>query len=136
AFAPAIRERIARGDVLRLRQVLGARRYADALKAAAGLGNHTQAIRAAIEAVIADDEALANALRQRGWCEWSAFAKARHPVLAERVRLCAAPRRDGDAEETMEGARWLSDATIATHLAGAHAAPSNVEVADGARSDH
>ena len=136
AYAPAIRERIARADVLRLRAVLGARRYAEALKVADGQGHDTQAIRAALASAMADDEVLANALRQRGWLEWSAFARARHPALAERVRLCAAPRRGVDAEETVDQVRWLSDAAIATHLAGARAAPSTVEAADGARSDH
>lgn len=136
ACAPAIRERIERSDVLRLRRVLGMRRYADALKPAAGRNENTQAIRAALERALADDEVLASALRRRGWIEWSGFAEARHPVLVERLRLCAAPRVGTDAEDSANRERWLSDATIATHLAGAQAVPSTAEVADGARGNH
>lgn len=136
AFAPAIRERIERSDVLRLRRVLGMRRYADALKPAAGRNQDTQAIRTALDVALADDEVLASALRRRGWNEWTQFAQARHPVLVERLRLCAAPRVDADAGDSADGMRWLSDAAIATHLAGAQAAPSTAEVADGARGDH
>jgi hypothetical protein len=136
AFAPAIRERIERNDVLRLRRVLGMRRYADALRPAAGRNEDTPAIRAALDLALADDDVLAAALRRRGWNEWTRFAQARHPVLVERLRLCAAPRDETDADESANGVRWLSDAAIATHLAGAQAVPSTAEVADGARGDH
>jgi hypothetical protein len=136
AYAPAIRERIARSDVLCLRRVLGMRRYTDALKPATGRDEDVNAIRAALDAAIADDDALAATVRDRGWIEWTGFAEARHPVLVERLRLCAAPRARSRSGASGQEGRWLSDAAIATHLAGAQAAPPTAEAADGARRDH
>jgi hypothetical protein len=136
AFGPAIRRRVERVDVLRLRRVLGARRYADALKPAAGRGEASDAMRDVLGAALADDDLLAAMLRRRGWMEWIAFAGARHPVLVERLRLCAAPRTGADRIESGGAARLLDDAAIATHLAGAGDVRPQTEVADGARGDH
>lgn len=136
AFAPAIRRRVERADVLRLRRVLGARRYADALKPVAGRDEAGDAMRDVLGAALADDDVLEAMLRRRGWIEWIAFAGARHPVLVERLRLCAAPRTGAERIESGHVVRLLDDAAIATHLAAVHDAPAQAEVADGARGDH
>jgi hypothetical protein len=136
AFAPAIRRRVERADVLRLRRVLGARRYADALKPVAGRDEAGDAMRDVLGAALAADDLLEAMLRRRGWIEWIAFASARHPVLVERLRLCAAPRTGAERIESGGVARLLDDAAIATHLAGADGAPPRAEGHDGARGDH
>lgn len=131
AFAPAIRLRVARADVLRLRRALGQRRYADILGSQHQGDGATGEISAALDLAMAGDEQLVSALRWRGWAEWLDFVQPQHPVLAERLRLAVAPERP-----TATRVRWLSPAMIATHLAGARAAPQQEVAADGARSDH
>ena len=131
AFAPAIRQRVARTDVLRLRRTLGPRRYADALASRHRDHHGDHGISAALDLAMASDEQLVNALRWRGWAEWLDFVQPQHPALAERLRLSAPPGRT-----TVTRNRWLSPAVIATHLAGARAAPQQEVAADGARSDH
>ena len=137
------------GGVVRLRQgdfaqtrhfdhdaVTLARRYADALKPVAGRDEAGDAMRDVLGAALAADDLLEAMLRRRGWIEWIAFASARHPVLVERLRLCAAPRTGAERIESGGVARLLDDAAIATHLAGADGAPPRAEGHDGARGDH
>lgn len=115
AFAPAIRTRIDRLDVLRLRRVLGMRRYGEALNATRLSQVDAAAIQRQLDAAMRDDETLREALTRRGWSEWTGFASEQHPLLVERLHVCAGPD-SGNRDD--EGTRWLSSAAIATCLAG------------------
>lgn len=108
AFAPAIRTRVDRNDVLRLRRVLGARRYTEALARHTAATDRADAADGALDAVIGCDDRLLDAVRRRGLAEWIAFVAASHPVAVERLRLSAPP---GVAVAAVDP--WLTDVGVA-----------------------
>lgn len=112
ALSPAIRTRIERAQVLRLRRVLGAQRYAQVLGAAREDTMHLDQMQDDLDRALASDEDLASLIHRTGLAEWLAFVAPLHPVAVERLRLFAAP---GDAMAATTPR--LEAADIARHLA-------------------
>jgi hypothetical protein len=130
AYAAAVRTRVERMDVLRLRRVLGRQRYAQTLASVEAGTVSTLKMESALDTALASDGQLADVLYQRGLSEWIGFVAPMHPAAIERLRLCAAPGEVAAASDP-----WLAASRIATHLALApdiHREAAN----DGMRGDH
>ncbi|HEY0233344.1 MAG TPA: hypothetical protein VGC55_19000 [Dokdonella sp.] len=126
AFSPALRARVERSEVLRLREAVGAARLSFALSTDPWRGGLPDAVRhcalAGLARVLHDAEAIAELVRQRGRIELFTFASARHPLFGERVALAFPPVTAGERRDV-----WLPAATVAHYLeaagesaAGAH----------------
>jgi hypothetical protein len=111
AYAPLLRLRITRGEVVRLRSVLGAERYARVLAETDVDGTPTAAA-ALFDAAFESDQALRRVLLEQGRREWAAHARDVHPVALEWLRLCHAP---GAIEAPDQG--WLAATTTSRVLA-------------------
>src|SRR5690606_37484125 len=88
AFSVAIRTRIQRDEVLRLRRVLGTQRYAQVLAGAAHAADaeasHLDEMQGQLCRSLASDEDLASLLFGSGLAEWLAFVSSLHPAAVER----------------------------------------------------
>lgn len=111
AFAALVRLRIARAEVVRLRHVLGAARYANVLAEAAVGGVVPSGAEAAFAAALGSDEALHRLILEQGRREWAAHARDVHPVAFEWLRLCHAP---GAIDASASG--WLDGASVSRAL--------------------
>ena len=111
AYAPLLRLRIDRSEVVRIRDVLGAERYARVL-AATDTGDVPVAARAALDVALASDEALHRLILVQGRKEWTAHARDVHPVALEWLRLCHSP---GVIDVSASG--WLGVAATSHVLA-------------------
>lgn len=110
AFAPLLRLRIARSDVVRLRNVLGAERYARVL-AETDADGAPAAANTLLDAAFTSDEALLRLFLDRGRVEWAAHARDVHPVALEWLCLCHAP---GQIAAAAPG--WLAGTTTSRVL--------------------
>jgi len=126
AFSPALRARVERSEVLRLREAVGAARLSFALSNDPWRGSMPDAVRhcalAGLARVLHDAEAIAELVRQRGRIELFTYASAQHPLFGERVALAFPPAAAGERRDV-----WLPAATVAHYLeaagesaAGAH----------------
>lgn len=118
ALAPALRSLVRRETVLRIRRVLGESRYGLALAD----GGERQAavaarVRSTVTTALERDEDLDQLVRKRGFGEFLAFARAVHPVCAERLLLCEPPGSVVEARVP-----WLAGARVATYLSALPAA--------------
>lgn len=118
AFSPALRARVDRSEVLRLRSVLGAARIAFALGNDPWRGALPDAVRhcavSGLARVIHDADALLELVRQRGRIELYAHASALHAMLGERIRLAFAPMPAGERRDA-----WLPPKAVARYLEAA-----------------
>ncbi len=126
AFSPALRARVERSEVLRLREAVGAARLSFALSTDPWRGSLSDAVRhcalAGLARVLHDGEAIANLVRQRGRIELFTYASAQHPLFGERVALAFPPAAAGERRDV-----WLPAASVTHYLeaacesaAGAH----------------
>ena len=126
AFSPALRARVERSEVLRLREAVGAARLSFALSTDPWRGGLPDAVRhcalAGLARVLHDAEAISELVRQRGRIELFTYASAQHPLFGERVALAFPPAAAGERRDI-----WLPAATVAHYLdaagesaAGAH----------------
>ncbi len=112
AFAPMLRLMIARDEVVRLRRVLGAARYARTLAAADRGPAPPASAAAALAEACGADETLHRLFLEQGRAEWAAHANVVHPAALEWLRLCHAP---GTLDAA--AAAWLDTASVARALA-------------------
>jgi len=123
AFAPALRSKVNRRDVLALREALGIARLSFALAAdpwqgAAAPEAVSHCAMAGLARVLGKPEAIAELVRQRGRIELYAYSANLHPLLGERIKLAFPPLSAGERSDA-----WLPAATVAQYLvAGASAA--------------
>ncbi|MEP7042842.1 MAG: hypothetical protein ABI843_07245 [Dokdonella sp.] len=126
AFSPALRARVERNEVLRLREAIGAARVSFALSTDPWRGALPDAVRhcamAGLARVLDDADAIAELVRQRGRIELFTYAAGLHPLLGERVALAFPLASAGERRDI-----WLPAATVAHYLdaasesaAGAH----------------
>lgn len=111
AFAPLLRRRIARTEVVRMRRVLGVERYARML-ADTHASDAPAVAEVAFDDALASDEVLHRLLLDHGRMEWAAHAREVHPAALEWLRLCHAP---GAIDVSATG--WLGTAATSRTLA-------------------
>lgn len=118
AFSPALRARVDRSEVLRLREAIGAARMSFALSTDPWRGAIPEAVRhcavAGLARVIDNTHALAELLRQRGRVELFTYASNLHALLGERVRLAFPPTAAGERRDA-----WLPSGAVAQYLEAA-----------------
>ncbi|HEY0178365.1 MAG TPA: hypothetical protein VGC30_01895 [Dokdonella sp.] len=118
AFSPALRARVERSEVLRLREAIGAARLSFALAADPWHGAAPDSVRhvagAGLARVIDNADAIAELLRQRGRVELYAHATSLHALLGERVRLAFPPPPSGERRDA-----WLPAEAVARYLGAA-----------------
>jgi hypothetical protein len=126
AFSPALRARVERNEVLRLREAVGAARLSFALSTDPWRGGLPDAVRhcafAGLARVLHAADAIAELVRQRGRIELFTYASAQHPLFGDRVALAFPPVPAGERRDV-----WLPATTVAHYLeaagesaAGAH----------------
>lgn len=115
AFSPALRARVERSEVLRIREAIGAARLSFALSTDPWRGRVPEAVRhcaiAGLERALDDARALGELLRQRGRIELFTYSSNLHALLGERVRLAFAPTRTGERRDA-----WLPAGAVAHYL--------------------
>jgi len=120
AFSPALRARVGRNDVLRLRETIGAARLSFVLSTDPWNGTVPETVRhcavTGLARVIGDADALAELVRLRGRIELYAYSANLHPLLGDRVRLAFPPLATGERSDA-----WLPPAAVAKYLAAAGA---------------
>lgn len=118
AFSPALRARVERHEVLRLREAIGAARMSFALATDPWRGAIPEGVRhcalAGLARVLDNTEATAELLRQRGRVELFTYATNRHPLFAERVKLAFPPNAAGERRDA-----WLPPEAVAQYLGAA-----------------
>lgn len=118
AFSPALRARVERTEVLRLRDVVGAARLSFAMTSDPWRGPVPESVRhvanAGLARVIDDPDALAELLRLRGRIELFAYSAQLHALLGERVRLAFPPSPVDDRRDA-----WLPAEAVAHYLGAA-----------------
>jgi len=118
AFSPALRARVERSEVLRLREAVGAARLSFALSTDPWRGGLPDAVRhcalAGLARVLHDAASIAELVRQRGRIELFTYASAQHPLFGERVALAFPPAAAGERRDI-----WLPAATVAHYLEAA-----------------
>ena len=127
AFSPALRARVERSEVLRLRSVLGSARLAFALGNDPWHGALPDAVRhcavSGLARSIHDADALLELVRQRGRIELYAHVATLHPLLAERIRLAFAPMPAGERRDA-----WLPPKAVARYLDAATQSANSKEI--------
>jgi len=126
AFAPALRTRVNRDEVLLLREAIGAARIGFALSTDPWAGAVPEAVRHCAMTGLARllDEPggeVAERVRQRGRIELYAYAAQLHPLLGERVKLAFAPSHSGERSDA-----WLPATAVAHYLAAAGSTAAEV----------
>jgi len=120
AFAPALRARVNRNEVLLLRAAIGAARLSFVLSTDPWQGVVPEAVRhcamTGLARVLDDADALAELVRQRGRIELYAYSALLHPLLGERVKLAFPPLPAGERSDA-----WLPTTAVAQYLAAADA---------------
>jgi hypothetical protein len=118
AFSPALRARVERSEVLRLREAIGAARMSFALTTDPWRGVIPDGVRhcamTGLARVIENADAIAELLRQRGRVELFTYAANQHPLLAERIKLAFPPASAGERRDA-----WLPPETVAQYLGAA-----------------
>lgn len=118
AFSPALRARVERSEVLRLREAVGAARVSFALSTDPWRGAIPDGVRhcamAGLARVLDDVEAITELLRQRGRVELFTYAANQHPLLAERIKLAFPSASAGERRDA-----WLPPETVAQYLGAA-----------------
>lgn len=119
AFSSALRARVERGEVLRLREAIGAARVSFALSTDPWRGAVPEGVRhcalAGLARVLDNVGAITELLRQRGRVELFTYAASQHPMLAERIKLAFPVVTSGERRDA-----WLPPETIAQYLGAAH----------------
>lgn len=119
AFSPALRARVDRSEVLRLREAIGAARVSFALSTDPWRGKLSDGVRhcalAGFARVLDNADAIAELLRQRGRVELFSYAASQHPLLAERIKLAFPSAAAGERRDA-----WLPPETVAQYLGAAH----------------
>lgn len=118
AFSPALRARVERSDVLRLREAIGAARLSFVLAADPWRGTVPEGVRhcavAGLARVIENADAIDELLRQRGRIELCTYAANLHALLGERVKLAFPPSGMDERRDA-----WLPAETVALYLGAA-----------------
>jgi len=119
AFAPALRARVARDEVLLMRESIGAARLSFVLSADPWPQGVPEAVRhcamTGLARAMADAETLADRVRHRGRIELYAYSSNLEPLLGERVKLAFAPLTAGERSDA-----WLPPAAVARYLDAAN----------------
>lgn len=127
AFSPALRSRVDRSEVLRLREAIGAARVSFALGTDPWKGAIPDDVRhcamAGIGRVIDSAAAIAELLRQRGRVELFSWAANRHPLLAERIKLAFPVIAAGERRDA-----WLPASTVERYLEAARESAAGVHL--------
>lgn len=125
AFSPALRARVHRDEVMRLRAAIGVARLSFVLSADPWQGVVPEAVRhcamTGLARALDDTEALAELVRQRGRIELYAYSAQLHPLLGERVKLAFAPLASGERSDA-----WLPAPAVARYLAAAGASAAEM----------
>lgn len=118
AFSPALRARVDRSEVLRLREAIGAARMSFALGTDPWRGAVPDDVRhcalAGLARVLDNPDAISELLRQRGRVELFTYAANRHPLLAERIKLAFPATAAGERRDA-----WLPTKTVERYLVAA-----------------
>lgn len=118
AFSPALRARVERSEVLRLRQAIGAARISFALATDPWRGAVPDGVRhcalVGLARVLDNTDAITELLRQRGRVELFAYSANQHPLLAERIKLAFPPAAAGERRDA-----WLPPEAVAQYLGAA-----------------
>ncbi len=127
AFSPALRSRVDRSEVLRLREAIGAARVSFALGTDPWSGAVPDDVRhcamAGIGRVIDNAAAITELLRQRGRVELFTWAANRHPLLAERIKLAFPVASAGERRDA-----WLPARTVERYLDAARESAAGVHL--------
>lgn len=118
AFSPALRTRVDRSEVLRLREAIGAARLSFALATDPWRGAIPEAVRhcamTGLARALDDIDTLAERVRQRGRVELFTYTTSLHALLGERVKLAFPPPSAGERRDA-----WLPPETVAQYLGAA-----------------
>lgn len=118
AFSPALRARVDRSEVLRLREAIGAARVSFALSTDPWRGAVPDGVRhcalTGLARVLDNADAIAELLRQRGRVELITYAANQHPLLAERIKLAFPSSAAGERRDA-----WLPPETVSQYLGAA-----------------
>jgi len=118
AFAPALRAKVGRDEVLTLREAIGAARLSFVLSSDPWQRAVPEAVRhcavTGLARVLDDAAALADLVRHRGRIELYAYSASLNPMLGERVKLAFAPLPAGERSDV-----WLPPDAVARYLAAA-----------------